>query len=447
MSRKNRKIRNDGYLNSVIGHGLRSRDPFTAYKFMKSAADRMSQEEAEELFTYNGVANKIITAPANEAVRAGFTLMNGEVTLEQNELVKSIYEDLNGDAVFSTALAWDRLYGGGAILMMIDDGANRLDEPVNENNIRDIERLEVYDAKDIDRNEIIFGEDPNDPGYGYPETYQIIGYNGNSFRVHKSRLLVFEGGLVSNRRRRMQNGWGGRIFDQIQDDLQRYTSSLSLSNMALSRLSQGILKLSGMAELLTNDFGEEQVQKRLQLIDMARHLLNTIALDEDDEYDQKNLTLTGVKDILEKFENALSAATDIPATVLFGKSPDGLNSTGHSDFENFYNMVGRVQKRTLKPHLSRLIHLMSLTREFRLNLPDEYTIKFNELWNQSEKEAAETKNITAQAKEHSANAAKTYVEIGALDPMEVRGKLDDGDDYEIDRSLDKIIAESVPNSE
>jgi len=63
---------------------------------------------------------------------------------------------------------------------------------------------------------------------------------------------------------------------------------------------------------------------------MARHLMNTIAIDGADEYDQKNLTVSGVKDIMNELQIALSAAADIPATVLFGRSPAGENATGHA---------------------------------------------------------------------------------------------------------------------
>lgn len=437
--------RYDGFMNTVIGHGIKSRDPFTAYQFHGEPI-QMSDQEADDLFTFNGIANKVISAPANEAVRAGFCLKDGKTDLDSNDHIQSLFEDLDGQVAFATALSWDRLYGGGAILMLIDDGGT-LEEPVYENQIKKIDKLEVFEAPDINSHETYFYMDPHDPNYGTPEFYTITGYNGGSFLVHESRLLLFKGGTISNRRRRMNNGWGGRVFDQVQQDLVRYDSSLSLSLMLLSRLSQGILKLDGMTSLLQNDFGEQQVQKRLQLIDMARHLMNTIAIDSADEYDQKNLTVSGVKDLMEQFQVALSAATDIPVTVLFGRSPSGQNATGHSDFENYYNMVERIQQRVLRPRLSRLIYIMGLASDYGLSLPKEYTIEFKELWSPSEKEQAETENSKAQAKEHEANAARTYMDMGALDAQEVRQKLDDGDDYDIDRSLDKILSQPVDQNE
>ena len=429
----------DGYVNTFLGFGMKRRDPFESTFYKRPGLDRLTDNEVDDLFTYNGIAQKIIKAPADEAVRAGFTLQDGDVDLENNDDVQSILEELNWKAVFSEALCWDRLFGGAAIFVMADDGQD-ITEPLNLNRVQRIEKLEVFDAPDIS---FIIPEQQNsyDANYGRPEMYTLTNYNGGTFTVHASRLLIFDGGLKSHRKRREHNGWGARIFDQVQDNLKRYDVGQVLSNMALNRLSQSILKLSGMATLLQNDFGEQQVQRRLQVIDMARSIMNTIALDTNDEYDLKNMSIAGVRDIIEMFENAVCAAADIPATILFGRSPDGQNATGKSDLENYYNMVGRIQERKLKPQITKLLNVVSVCSEYGLTLPDSYTIHFKELWNPSELEQANAENIRAQAKEHEANTAQTYVNIHALDAMEVRDKLDKENVYDLDRSLDKVMTE------
>ena len=46
--------------------------------------------------------------------------------------------------------------------------------------------------------------------------------------------------------------------------------------------------MKGLASLLTTDDGENQVLKRLQLVDTSRGLLNSIAIDsEGEQYDFK----------------------------------------------------------------------------------------------------------------------------------------------------------------
>ena len=428
-------VKQDGFLNTVLGSGLMSRDPFRHFRF---SPDRMIDDtECASLYTYNGIARRIISAPADEAVKRGFSLKNNGVELEESAAVKSVFEDLEGEERFSRALSWDRLYGGAVVLIVADDGAADLSEPLREDRLRKIERLCVYEAPEVYTSEWYAYDDPRDIKYGQPEFYQISGYFGGNFLVHESRLLIFHGDPLPVDQRRMRNGWGAKVYERIFADLMRYDESLSLGLMALSRLSQGVLKLAGLADLLSYKDGEKIVQKRLQMIDMARHMMNTLALNQDDEYDQKNLSLSGVKDVIEEFQTALAAVTEIPVTVLFGRSPGGLNATGKADFENFYNLVQRIQRRTLRPQLSRLIALIGKCRDYRIRLPDAYTLEFEPLWSPTEKEQAETRNILAQAEKNKADARVALVNTGALDSMELRDKLEEEGEYKLDRSLDK----------
>lgn len=422
----------DGYYNAVLGHGLKRFDPFMHYHFKQNAF--MGFQECDELYTYNGIAAKIIEAPAHEALRAGFALKDGSEILEENDDLMSILEDLNTNQKMGEALAWDRLFGGCLVLLLADDGGE-LSEPLNENRLRSIERLMVYDPQDVVINPDWYNN-PYDKKFGQPQTYTVTNYYGGSFIVHESRCLRFTGAAVSQRVRHLRDGWGGKVFDRIAGDMMRYDGGLSLSLMALSRLSQGILKLDGLTSVLSQEGGDEIVERRLQLIDMARHMMNTIAIDSTDEYDQKNTTLAGVKEIQESFQQALSAVTDIPATILFGRSPAGQNATGKADFENYYNMVGRIQKYSLKPQLSRLIYLLGKCSQYRLHMPEAYTIVFNPLWNASDKEQAETENTKAQAISSTANAMNTLIQAGALDALEARATLKENGSFVMDTSHD-----------
>ena len=431
----------DGFFNAFIGHGMHGRDPFSNYIYTPSRM--MTDWECADMFTYNGIAQKIITAPADEAVKEGFTLKNGEEEMEeQTKAVLSVMEDLEWEQRFSEALSWDRLYGGSAVLMMADDGTAELSEPLNESALRSIERLVVIEAPDITTSDAMLYSDPRSQLYGRPEFYNVTGYYGGHFTVHESRLLMFCGGVLPREQRRQRADWGAKVYERMFNDIMRYDSALSLALMALSRLSQGVMKLNGLAGKLSTDDGEQQVMKRLQLIDMARHMMNTIALDNEDDYRLENMTISGVTDIVDRFQTAISAVTEIPVTVLFGVSPGGLNSTGKADFENYYNMVRRIQKRTLKPQLSRLIDLLGQCSDYGIALPDKYTLEFNPLWQLTEKEQADTEYVKAQTKQCEAATAKTYYDMNALDGSEMRDTLEKHGDYELDRSLDDTIQNS-----
>ncbi len=423
--------RQDGFYHALIEYALRNR---------QSMIHTNNFRYNDDLFTKNGIVQKIISAPAEDALRAGFLLQGVED--EEQENLFSVLEDLEASKSFANALSWDRLHGGAAILMVIDDGGN-LNAPVNENKIRKIEKLEIYSPEDI--MPLTFYSDTSSKKFGEAEIFSLVNYYGNSFEVHETRLLMFRGGLISNVRRRERNGFGGTVIEQISDDLAHYAESLRLSIAALEKLSQDIMKLDGMTALMQNDFGEQQVQKRLQLIDLYRRLENVIALDSKDEFERKNLSLGGVKDIIEQAEYALSASTGIPATILFGRSPAGMSATGESDFENYYNMVGRIQERTLRPNLTRLIYLLNIAAEYDLKLPESYSIEFKPLWLPSEKEKAETEKLLAETQSVKASTLKILHELGAMDAMEIRNEI--AEEYELDRTLDKILTEPAEKPE
>lgn len=395
MSKKRKAVRRDGYYNAFLGQGTRRYDPYKAYRYDGAP---MTDQEAEDLFSYNGIARKIITAPANEAVRPDFTLRAGETVLDETKDVLSVMEDLEWKPKLSEALTWNRLFGGALLVFIADDNGD-LTEPFQDSRMKGLAAVKVYDAPSVSYAQTYM----DGPRMGEPEIYTVQNEMGGSFDVHESRCLRLTGEEVSNRMRQQRDGWGGRVFETIRADLTHYGSSMDYSLQALTRMSQSLLKLAGLSGMLATEEGEMAVRKRLDLIDMVRNMMNTIALDQDDEYDIRTIPLSGIPELVQEFQVALCAASDIPMTVLFGRSPGGLNATGVSDLENYYNMIDRIRQRTLRPILSRMIQMLDVSGQ--VHLPPEYTLVFDPLWNPSKKEAAETAFVEAQTREKDAATA------------------------------------------
>jgi hypothetical protein len=120
-----------------------------------------------------------------------------------------------------------------------------------------------------------------------------------------------------------------------------------------------------------------------------------------------------------------------------------MNATGQSDLENYYNMVEGIQQHSLRNPLVRLIDVVANCSEYGINLPAEWYIRFKSLWNESEKEEAETKRLKADAKRAKAEAINTLVQAQILDVSEARETLEREEDYAIDRSLDSVLTEPI----
>ena len=429
-------FRNDGYTNMLNKFGT-AQDNSTAYQFAQEPfADDM---ELTRLYEGNGLFAKIIDRPSEECMKHGFDLGIADETI--NEYLESRYDALELEAKFSLAEKWARLYGGSIIVMVTDDGKG-LEEPLDWRRVKSIRELRVFDRSIVQPDytsiyRLGTGMDVNKP-IGTPDYYDVFSLYG-SFRVHWSRCLVFKNGEVPEKTTNaLYRWWGIPEYVKIKQALRECMTSHTYSVQLLERCVQAIYKMKNLSNMMGTEKGEDAVVQRLQAIDMARNILNSIAIDTDGEdYDYKQSSISGVKEIIESTCNMLSAVTEIPQTVLFGRSPSGMNATGEGDSENYYNMIERIQKMNMKANLRKVIDLILIQgkREKRFTEIPVYKVEFNPLWSMSEMEQANVDKVKADIEAVKATTAGVYVTMGALDPSEVREALREGEDWNITDGL------------
>jgi len=412
-----KSFRSDGFTNSVIGHQTKN-DPQSQFAFI--ATPRMTDNLLLALFAKSALAKRIINLPSDECTKHGL-----EVKADKDKRIETMFDKLGVDEIAADAIRWSRLFGGSMILMLINDGGT-LEDPLNETNIQEIEQLRVYDKTQIFWNDSVLYEDPQNCKYGEAEYYEINPIGGNPFLVHESRLLKFYGDPIPDIERVANMGWGGKALDALWDEILNNTHSHKLAILIMERMGQGILKLSGLLDVLSEENGEEQVKTRLQLIDMARSVLNTIAIDSEDDFEIRNISVSGIPDLIDRFGFALSAACNIPFVILFGHNPkgSGLSQSGGTDLENWYNFVGQIQKRQLKKPLYRLIKLLMLSKNgpFKGKELEKWSIEFKPLWSPSSKEIAEEHDSESSANFKQAQADTLMVVNKVLSRSEIQRK-------------------------
>ena len=350
-------------------------------------------------------------------------------------------------------MKWSRLYGGSIIVMLIDDGRG-LEEPLNWKNIRSIDELHVFERPVVwpDYNSLYAGDIRNyrgrrrGGGFMQPQFYDVSSIYG-TFRVHASRCLVFRNGVVpesvGNENYRY---WGTPEYIRLRRAIQDTITAHSNGPKLLERSVQAVYKMKGLAQLLASELGENQALKRLELIDLARGMMNTIAIDADGEdYGFQTFQFSGVKDVIDATCNMLSALTNIPQTILFGRAPAGENSTGESDMENWYSFVGRLQRLTVRPVLLNLLDVIFTAGKASGEIEEEpdYELKFNPLWTMSDTEKATVDKTKADTSYVKAQTAQIYVGLQSLDPSEVRGALADSGEFQVEDILDGIPPEEL----
>ena len=430
------ELRQDGYTNMLNKYGT-TQDNTTAYEYSQESYS--SDLELIRLYESNGLFTKIIDRPAEEAVKHGFDIDYGNKDIA--EYVDTILDKLDFEEKFATALKWSRLYGGAIIVMLVNDGKG-IEEPLNIEEVTSIEELRVFERSVVQpdytsmyRFGLMNSLKPNKPNipFGEPEFYQISSIYGY-FTVHRSRCLVFRNGkLPEQTTNALYRYWGIPEYIKIKRALRECITTHENGVKLLERSVQAIYKMKELANMLATSDGEETVLQRLQVIDMARGILNSIAIDAEEEYDFKTLPMSGVKDIIDSTCNMLSAVTNIPQTILFGRSPAGMNATGDSDLENYYNMVENIQKQNLKSN-SRIIIDLILKQgkaEGKLEEIPIYKIKFVSLWSMSESEKASTEQIKASTEYTKAQTAQLYIDSNILDPSEIRKSLVERGEFDL----------------
>jgi len=369
------------------------------------------------------------------------------------EEVEEKMEELGAVEAVTRALQYERAYGGAVVLMGIDDGAVNLAQPLDEENIKAINWLNVFGGgRDGECIAWSYYNDPKAEKFGQPEIYQIRNLvpvsqpsapgapmratttKEATFYVHESRLLVFPGTAVSTRSRIENRGWGDSIFTRVDEVLSQYSQTWGGVANLMSQLHIDVLKMSGMQIGMA---GGDKAAKgnpltnRARLINQTKSIARMLVIDAEEEFERATATLAGVNDTLREFAVRLAAAADMPVTLLMGTSPGGLNATGDSDIRFFYDRISARQKRHLLPILRRLYRLVMLSKEGPTEgeEPDMWNIKFNPLLQLSELEQATLRKTVS-------DADVAYINAGVVSAEEVAASRFGGSEWSMETTID-----------
>ena len=193
------QLRLDGYYNVLNKYGTQH-DSTEYYRW--ASGEAVSDTELADLYDSNGLFSTIIDAPADDATKNGIDLGIKDKDLQKK--LEDHLQTIHYQSNLAKALKWARLFGGSAVVMLVDDG-RLLQEPLNWRDVHGVEELLVYGRDQMyplwvngyDNNPA--DEDYRKGGTGVPEYYQVNSVYGN-YVVHSSRCLVFRNSEIPERR-------------------------------------------------------------------------------------------------------------------------------------------------------------------------------------------------------------------------------------------------------
>lgn len=395
--------RADSWVNALTGLGT-LRDKLTHAQIQPGI--KLSDATLEALYNSDDLARKLVNKIPREGTRRGFDLvLEGTTKDDSADRAREIMDQwrvLGCTPKLRKAWIWGRLYAGGAVLVGADDGAMELSEPLKEDSIREIRFLSVLSRPQLRIHQRY--NDPREPKYGEAEIYELYASKqvgsalpGTGHYVHETRLIVFEGATAAREVTQSSDGWQDSVLQAVEDQLKHCATSWQSVAHLLTDASQGVLAIDGLIDMIAAK-GEATLRARIQMMDLCRSVCRAILIDAGRErFERVATSFAGIPDVLDRQMMRIAAAFEMPVTILFGRSPAGMNATGESDIRGWYDTVGDEQSDVLKPRVERLLRLMMLAHNSPMKgkLPERWRVEFHPLWQPTEKEKADVLKVKA----------------------------------------------------
>ena len=440
MAEVTEQYRNDGALiNALTGLGT------TKSKIEYAQVGKMQlldQTEAEVLYTY-GLTRRIVDDIANECTRELTTLKLGdELEVEENDILPPFDEFLK-QTYFHHALSevvkYQRLYGGAGLLLLVDDGLPP-DEPVDETRIR-----AINDYIPLSRYELI-PEDFTITDYSNPNFYRIstsqrlTELQDESYvnlRVHSSRVARFDGLWLPWHLRSRNTGWGQSVVGSVLYALKKYWTAQD----GLVEIAQDadifVHKIPGLFQRIASG-NESDLKKRLEANSLSRSLYGGLAIDTEEEVEYLNRTLGGIKDALDPFLQEISMALGWPKSILTGESPGGLGKEGRFEERMWAHIIEDWQQNYMLKPVTEIFKLILLSKEGPTKgvPPKNWSVHFPSVFVETDKEKAELRLQMAQVDAQ-------YIQLGVLNPVEIRESRFGETEYSIETSLNEAVSQQL----
>jgi uncharacterized protein len=140
----------------------------------------------------------------------------------------------------------------------------------------------------------------------------------------------------------------------ISDAVLAADSAASVIDALMQEAKIDVVRIKNMMTMMANADMEATMIKRWQMVAMLKSISNVLMLDGDDEWDQKQITWTGLPDVTNTLLNVMARAADIPLTRLTGKQEAGLSGKDEGSLRNYYDSVKAKQELVIGPSLAPL---------------------------------------------------------------------------------------------
>lgn len=342
------------------------------------------------LYRGHWIIRKIIDTIPEDAVRNWITITS-QLPPEDIRKIDKLWRTRRVKKKILDGMKWGRLYGGALGLILIEGHEDILAQPLDFDTIMPgaFKGLLIVDRWSGAMPGAELVEDVNDPDFGLPAYYELTMENGQLARVHHTRVVRFVGRELPYWEKLAETYWGESEVEIVFDELKKRDNTSWNIAMLVFMANLRVYKMGDLGETLA--IGDEKMQKDIYNTVQAQNILMSSfginIMSSQDAFETHQYTFSGLSDVYQNFMLDLAGACNMPATKLFGRSPEGMNATGESDMQNYYETVQQSQETTLSPVLDKLLPIMCMSELGAI--PDDLDYSFNPIRTPDDKEVAE----------------------------------------------------------
>lgn len=387
------------------------------FKFNLITRNRILLEAA-----YRGswIVGRVVDCAAEDMTKAGIIITTNEGA-DKIQDFKVQFSRLQIWQRVKDTTGWGRLYGGAIGVFQID--GQDLQSPLDPETIEkgQFRGIAVYDRWQL--NPVLSEIIEEGPDIGLPAYYDIVlGNNLNQpaqvpgdgsqsnagqmpgqtagapnaygrVRVHHTRCFRMGGHKLPFFQAITEMMWDESIIERMWDRLIEFETATAAAGGLIGRALLRTIGIENFREVLSS--GGEAARGMIESFEYMRQFQTSeglTLLDKNDTFATTAYSFAGLSDILERFGEQLSGASETPLVRLFGQTPGGLNSSGDSDIRNYYDSINAKQESYLRNPVEMIIKILWRST-FDDAAPKDLSFIFTPLWQMTAKDKSD---ITAQ---------------------------------------------------
>ena len=378
-------------LSARMGYGTPSLAESTEYEMV-----RLSNNYWLMLTLYRNhwIARRVVDLPAQDMTRS-WAKLTCQVSPEEIQKFDRIIAKTDTPNRVRQALKWSRLYGGAGCLIVIKGHENKLEEPLD---IDDVKPDSYMGLIPFDRWVGIqpWGETESDLNrpreWGLPKFYQVTDQDDpKTFNIHASRILRFTGPEVPKPELQAQLYWGISVLEVIWEELRKRDNASWAILQLLFRAQILAQRNPELAQLLSGLGISQQALKnytaRMQAQNELMSNQSMLVLGKEGELFSVQYAFSGIGEVYAQFQMDVAGAAEIAVTRLFGRTVTGLGQSNDADERYYEEHIAQEQNGNMRPQLDKLYPVIAMSTWGYV--PDDLDFEFPSIRVLTEEEKSE----------------------------------------------------------